>query len=129
MLNCELHKRKISYQPAKPDSHQHIQTSASVFRLIIHKYAQEDKGQTVVFLLTHLASACSFPTLSSLFYSVEDKQRVATLTHIPKFLPEITIGAHEYDEKYYAYKSVGRAERFTLTVLVWSPVTPPLSPN
>ncbi|KAM3607907.1 uncharacterized protein V6R79_016074 [Siganus canaliculatus] len=37
---------------------------------------------------------------------VEDKQRVATLTHIPKFLPEITIGAHEYDEKYYAYKSL-----------------------
>uniref|UniRef100_A0A3Q3X3R6 NADH dehydrogenase [ubiquinone] 1 alpha subcomplex subunit 10, mitochondrial n=1 Tax=Mola mola TaxID=94237 RepID=A0A3Q3X3R6_MOLML len=37
---------------------------------------------------------------------VEDKQRVATLTHIPKFLPEITIGAHDYDEKYYAYKSL-----------------------
>lgn len=37
---------------------------------------------------------------------VEDKQNVATLTHIPKFLPEITIGAHEYDEKYYAYKSL-----------------------
>lgn len=37
---------------------------------------------------------------------VEDKRRVATLTHIPRFLPEITIGAHEYDEKYYAYKSV-----------------------
>ncbi|KAF3694505.1 NADH dehydrogenase [ubiquinone] 1 alpha subcomplex subunit 10, mitochondrial Complex I-42kD [Channa argus] len=37
---------------------------------------------------------------------VEDKQHVASLTHIPKFLPEITIGAHEYDEKYYAYKSL-----------------------
>ncbi|XP_072253687.1 NADH dehydrogenase [ubiquinone] 1 alpha subcomplex subunit 10, mitochondrial [Leuresthes tenuis] len=37
---------------------------------------------------------------------VEDKQRVATLTHIPKFLPEITIGAHDYDEKYYAYRSL-----------------------
>ncbi|XP_005749276.1 NADH dehydrogenase [ubiquinone] 1 alpha subcomplex subunit 10, mitochondrial [Pundamilia nyererei] len=37
---------------------------------------------------------------------VEDKQRVATLTHIPRFLPEITIGAHDYDQKYYAYKSI-----------------------
>ncbi|XP_034418385.1 NADH dehydrogenase [ubiquinone] 1 alpha subcomplex subunit 10, mitochondrial isoform X1 [Cyclopterus lumpus] len=37
---------------------------------------------------------------------VEDKQRVATLTHIPKFLPEITIGAHDYDEKYYAFRSL-----------------------
>ncbi|KAK5611603.1 hypothetical protein CRENBAI_014386 [Crenichthys baileyi] len=37
---------------------------------------------------------------------VEDKQRVSILTHIPKFLPEITIGAHDYDEKYYAYKSL-----------------------
>ncbi|KAL6100431.1 ndufa10 [Pungitius sinensis] len=37
---------------------------------------------------------------------VEDKQRVSTLTHIPRFLPEITIGAHDYDEKYYAYKSL-----------------------
>ncbi|KAM6979004.1 NADH dehydrogenase [ubiquinone] 1 alpha subcomplex subunit 10, mitochondrial isoform 2-T2 [Tautogolabrus adspersus] len=37
---------------------------------------------------------------------VEDKQRVATLTHIPKFLPEITIGAHEYDEKYTAYRAL-----------------------
>ncbi|XP_051259608.1 NADH dehydrogenase [ubiquinone] 1 alpha subcomplex subunit 10, mitochondrial [Dicentrarchus labrax] len=37
---------------------------------------------------------------------VQDKQRVATLTHIPKFLPEITIGAHEYDEKYYAFRSL-----------------------
>uniref|UniRef100_A0A672YF85 NADH dehydrogenase [ubiquinone] 1 alpha subcomplex subunit 10, mitochondrial n=1 Tax=Sphaeramia orbicularis TaxID=375764 RepID=A0A672YF85_9TELE len=37
---------------------------------------------------------------------VEDKHHVGTLTHIPKFLPEITIGAHEYDEKYYSYKSL-----------------------
>ncbi|XP_070770668.1 NADH dehydrogenase [ubiquinone] 1 alpha subcomplex subunit 10, mitochondrial [Enoplosus armatus] len=37
---------------------------------------------------------------------VEDKQKVATLTHIPRFLPEITIGAHDYDEKYYAFKSL-----------------------
>ncbi|KAF7641715.1 hypothetical protein LDENG_00274080, partial [Lucifuga dentata] len=37
---------------------------------------------------------------------VEDKHSVATLTHIPKFLPEITIGAHDFDEKYYAYKSL-----------------------
>ncbi|XP_061580093.1 NADH dehydrogenase [ubiquinone] 1 alpha subcomplex subunit 10, mitochondrial [Cololabis saira] len=37
---------------------------------------------------------------------VEDKQGVATLTHVPKFLPEITIGAHDYDEKYYAYKAL-----------------------
>lgn len=39
-------------------------------------------------------------------FSVEDKQKVSMLTHIPKFLPEITIGAHDYDEKYYAYKAV-----------------------
>uniref|UniRef100_H2TG70 NADH dehydrogenase [ubiquinone] 1 alpha subcomplex subunit 10, mitochondrial n=1 Tax=Takifugu rubripes TaxID=31033 RepID=H2TG70_TAKRU len=37
---------------------------------------------------------------------VQDKQKVANLTHIPNFLPEITIGAHEYDEKYYAYRSL-----------------------
>ncbi|XP_019735420.1 NADH dehydrogenase [ubiquinone] 1 alpha subcomplex subunit 10, mitochondrial isoform X1 [Hippocampus comes] len=37
---------------------------------------------------------------------VEDKEKVASLTHIPKFLPEITIGAHDYDEKYYAFKSL-----------------------
>ncbi|CAM9334992.1 unnamed protein product [Lampetra planeri] len=37
---------------------------------------------------------------------VEDKHRVACLTHIPKFLPEITIGAHDFDEKYYTYKSL-----------------------
>lgn len=32
---------------------------------------------------------------------------MVTLTHIPRYLPEITIGAHEYDEMYTAYKSVG----------------------
>uniref|UniRef100_A0A3Q3K6A8 NADH dehydrogenase [ubiquinone] 1 alpha subcomplex subunit 10, mitochondrial n=1 Tax=Monopterus albus TaxID=43700 RepID=A0A3Q3K6A8_MONAL len=37
---------------------------------------------------------------------VEDKQSVASLTCIPKFLPEITIGALESDELYYAYKSL-----------------------
>lgn len=37
---------------------------------------------------------------------MEDKRRVADLIHIPKFLPEITIGAHDYDEKYYTYRSV-----------------------
>ncbi|XP_072301114.1 NADH dehydrogenase [ubiquinone] 1 alpha subcomplex subunit 10, mitochondrial isoform X2 [Eucyclogobius newberryi] len=36
----------------------------------------------------------------------QDKRKVASLTHIPKFLPEITIGAHEYDETYYAYRSM-----------------------
>ncbi|XP_024142883.1 NADH dehydrogenase [ubiquinone] 1 alpha subcomplex subunit 10, mitochondrial [Oryzias melastigma] len=36
----------------------------------------------------------------------EDKYRVATLMHIPKFLPEITIGAHDFDEKYYAYRAL-----------------------
>lgn len=45
-------------------------------------------------------------TMVSVCYRVEDKHTVGTLTHIPVFLPEITIGAHEYDEKYYAYKSV-----------------------
>ncbi|XP_040914059.1 NADH dehydrogenase [ubiquinone] 1 alpha subcomplex subunit 10, mitochondrial [Toxotes jaculatrix] len=37
---------------------------------------------------------------------VENKHLVASLTHIPKFLPEITIGAHDFDEKFYAYKSL-----------------------
>jgi len=36
---------------------------------------------------------------------VEDKQKVANLVCIPRFLPEITVSAHEYDEAYYAYKS------------------------
>ncbi|KAK5860776.1 hypothetical protein PBY51_022235 [Eleginops maclovinus] len=37
---------------------------------------------------------------------VGDKQGVSQLTHIARFLPEITIGAHDYDEKFYAYKSL-----------------------
>lgn len=37
---------------------------------------------------------------------VEDKQKVSDLVCIPKFLPEITVGAHEYDEAYYAYRSL-----------------------
>lgn len=37
---------------------------------------------------------------------VEDKHEVASMTHIPRFLPEITIGAHDFDQKYYAYKSL-----------------------
>ncbi|XP_053733829.1 NADH dehydrogenase [ubiquinone] 1 alpha subcomplex subunit 10, mitochondrial [Synchiropus splendidus] len=37
---------------------------------------------------------------------VQDKNKVAGLTHIPVFLPEVTIGAHEYDEKFHAYKSL-----------------------
>lgn len=42
---------------------------------------------------------CSFPR-------VEDKQRVASLTCIANFLPEVTIGAHDNDASYYAYQSV-----------------------
>ncbi|KAJ8246643.1 hypothetical protein GJAV_G00253820 [Gymnothorax javanicus] len=37
---------------------------------------------------------------------VEDKQRVASLTTTAQFLPEVTVGAHEYDQTYYAYKSL-----------------------
>ncbi|XP_068602349.1 NADH dehydrogenase [ubiquinone] 1 alpha subcomplex subunit 10, mitochondrial isoform X2 [Brachionichthys hirsutus] len=37
---------------------------------------------------------------------VEDKRRVASLIHIPKYLPEITIGAHEYDEIYHGFRSL-----------------------
>jgi len=37
---------------------------------------------------------------------VEDKQKVSNLVCIPKFLPEITISAHTYDETYYAYRSL-----------------------
>lgn len=50
--------------------------------------------------------------------SVEDKQKVAGLTHIPKYLPEITVGAHEYDEKYYAYRSVGGDDMFHSSLLI-----------
>ncbi|XP_076021877.1 NADH dehydrogenase [ubiquinone] 1 alpha subcomplex subunit 10, mitochondrial [Genypterus blacodes] len=35
---------------------------------------------------------------------VEDKPRVASLTSIPKYLPEITISAQECDEKFHAFK-------------------------
>jgi len=41
-----------------------------------------------------------------LFTRVEDKQRVANLTCVPIYLPEVTIGAHEFDAAYYAFKSV-----------------------
>lgn len=54
-------------------------------------------------------------------YSVEDKQMVANLTHIPKFLPEITIGAHDYDEKYYAYRSVRKHVLFCVWADWWLP--------
>ncbi|XP_029967729.1 NADH dehydrogenase [ubiquinone] 1 alpha subcomplex subunit 10, mitochondrial [Salarias fasciatus] len=37
---------------------------------------------------------------------VEDKRAVVSLASIPKFLPEITVGAHDYDELYYAYRSL-----------------------
>ncbi|XP_058479459.1 NADH dehydrogenase [ubiquinone] 1 alpha subcomplex subunit 10, mitochondrial [Solea solea] len=37
---------------------------------------------------------------------VEDKWSVAGLTVIPKFLPEITIGAHDFNDKYYAYRGL-----------------------
>ncbi|KAL4617997.1 NADH dehydrogenase ubiquinone 1 alpha subcomplex subunit 10, mitochondrial [Arapaima gigas] len=37
---------------------------------------------------------------------VEDKQRVADLTCIPRFLPEVTIGAHDYEKAYYDFKSL-----------------------
>lgn len=37
---------------------------------------------------------------------VEDKQKVANLTCIPRYLPEITVSAHDVDSTYYAYKSL-----------------------
>lgn len=37
---------------------------------------------------------------------VQDKMRIADLTAIPRFLPEITVGAHEFDELYHAYKQL-----------------------
>uniref|UniRef100_A0A8C6NSN9 NADH dehydrogenase [ubiquinone] 1 alpha subcomplex subunit 10, mitochondrial n=2 Tax=Nothobranchius furzeri TaxID=105023 RepID=A0A8C6NSN9_NOTFU len=37
---------------------------------------------------------------------VQDKQGVSNLTNIPKFLPEITVGGLDFDQKYYAYKSL-----------------------
>ncbi|KAG7463822.1 hypothetical protein MATL_G00180850 [Megalops atlanticus] len=36
----------------------------------------------------------------------QDKQRVVDLTCIARFLPEVTIGAHEYDKAYYDYRSL-----------------------
>ncbi|XP_042191940.1 NADH dehydrogenase [ubiquinone] 1 alpha subcomplex subunit 10, mitochondrial isoform X1 [Callorhinchus milii] len=43
-------------------------------------------------------------TFHKLRVLVENKQAVADLTIIPKFIPEITIGAHEFDEAFYKYK-------------------------
>ncbi|KAM9851295.1 NADH dehydrogenase [ubiquinone] 1 alpha subcomplex subunit 10, mitochondrial [Aulostomus maculatus] len=37
---------------------------------------------------------------------VQNKHRVANLTHIPKFLPEITIGGYEYNKMYYSFKTL-----------------------
>lgn len=56
-------------------------------------------------------ASCSSASLLFFFFSlsvssVEDKQKVVTLTHIPRYLPEITVGAHEYDKLHAAYKSV-----------------------
>ncbi|XP_010862831.1 NADH dehydrogenase [ubiquinone] 1 alpha subcomplex subunit 10, mitochondrial [Esox lucius] len=45
-------------------------------------------------------------TLHYMRVLVEDKIRVASLAHAPIFLPEVTIGAHEYDETYHAFKSL-----------------------
>ena len=56
-------------------------------------------------ILVYCAWNCADGGMSSPS-SVEDKHKVANLTFIPKFLPEITIGAHEYDESYYKFKSV-----------------------
>ncbi|XP_076854461.1 NADH dehydrogenase [ubiquinone] 1 alpha subcomplex subunit 10, mitochondrial [Brachyhypopomus gauderio] len=37
---------------------------------------------------------------------VEDKRRVANLTCIARYLPEITIGAHDFDKNYYSFRSL-----------------------
>ncbi|XP_005995992.1 NADH dehydrogenase [ubiquinone] 1 alpha subcomplex subunit 10, mitochondrial [Latimeria chalumnae] len=37
---------------------------------------------------------------------VQDKDKVSDLVIIPRFLPEVTIGAHEYDKAYHDYKSL-----------------------
>uniref|UniRef100_A0A6P8QYG1 NADH dehydrogenase [ubiquinone] 1 alpha subcomplex subunit 10, mitochondrial n=1 Tax=Geotrypetes seraphini TaxID=260995 RepID=A0A6P8QYG1_GEOSA len=37
---------------------------------------------------------------------VEDKQKVADLMIIPHFIPEVTVGAHEYYQAYYQYRSL-----------------------
>ncbi|XP_048391266.1 NADH dehydrogenase [ubiquinone] 1 alpha subcomplex subunit 10, mitochondrial [Stegostoma tigrinum] len=50
---------------------------------------------------------------------VENKQRVADLTSFPRFLPEVTIGAHEFDRMCHAYRQLpGRkyAEGFNADV-------------
>ncbi|XP_072542610.1 NADH dehydrogenase [ubiquinone] 1 alpha subcomplex subunit 10, mitochondrial [Salminus brasiliensis] len=36
----------------------------------------------------------------------QDKQRVANMTAVPIYIPEVTIGAHEYDKSFYAFKSL-----------------------
>lgn len=81
------------------------------------KFTRKEEQQHI----TTSASVCQALTLFffSLFHSVENKHKVADLAHIPKFLPEITIGAHEFDEKYYAYKSVRRDEDFHSHLPVW----------
>ncbi|XP_013886504.1 NADH dehydrogenase [ubiquinone] 1 alpha subcomplex subunit 10, mitochondrial [Austrofundulus limnaeus] len=45
-------------------------------------------------------------SLHELRMLVQDKREVANMTHIPVFLPEITIGAHEFTHKYFAYRSL-----------------------
>lgn len=47
-----------------------------------------------------------FTPSSVYFCSVEDKQHVANMTCIPRYIPEVTIGAHEFDKSYYSFKSV-----------------------
>ncbi|XP_017550559.1 NADH dehydrogenase [ubiquinone] 1 alpha subcomplex subunit 10, mitochondrial [Pygocentrus nattereri] len=37
---------------------------------------------------------------------VEDKQKVANMTAIPRYIPEVTIGAHEFDKGFYSFKSL-----------------------
>ncbi|XP_074857882.1 NADH dehydrogenase [ubiquinone] 1 alpha subcomplex subunit 10, mitochondrial [Carettochelys insculpta] len=37
---------------------------------------------------------------------VEDKHKVMNMTTIPHFIPEITIGGHEFDKLYYQYRSL-----------------------
>lgn len=128
-------------QQMQPDSQHNTSWSQHLFvTLIMDKYAKylgwimgRTENADLFWLsfvsctpLTHQLLPCRFSTsflsVSHAFYSVEDKHRVATLAHIPKFLPEITIGAHEYDEKFYAYKSVCRDKTFILTC--WSGLFP-----
>lgn len=45
-------------------------------------------------------------TLHYLRLLVEDKQRVANLTCVPLYLPEITVSAHDVDSTYYDYQSL-----------------------